>query len=132
MCPPSVAFWVHLLVRPRASFRPGLHVCGAVARRGGQGRPSRQPCRRLRHLQAAPCMRASKSSTYFTACSTFFLHFPCPSFFVRLGIPFLRSRPTRTGRRCAQGPSRSAVAQTSPHAPPFPGRIFTAPSTPAC
>jgi hypothetical protein len=35
-------------------------------------------------------MGPSKSSTYFTAFSTSFLH---PSFFVRLGIPFLRPDP---------------------------------------
>src|SRR5450432_4054457 len=76
------------------------------------------------------------------------LNFLHPSFFVRLGIPFLSQlpssqflcstwnpvsspRPTRVEGRRAQGLSRSAVAPPWPHAPSFPGRALTAPSTAA-
>ena len=57
----------------------------------------------------------------------YFLH---SSFFVRLGIPFLRPDPPCWGRR-AQGLSRSAVALPWPHAPSFPGRALTGTSTAA-
>ena len=50
-CPP---FLDHLLVRPRASFRPGLHVLEAVVSSGSQGRPSCRRCKVHRRLEAAP------------------------------------------------------------------------------
>jgi putative transposase len=50
----SSCFLAHLLVRPRSSFRPGLHFALATARSGGQGRPA--GCRRdlAWRFQAAP------------------------------------------------------------------------------
>jgi hypothetical protein len=61
------------------------------------------PILRLRGGARRTCMGPSKSSTYFTAFSTSFLH---PSFFVRLGIPFLRPDPhvlDADARRGCQG-----------------------------
>jgi hypothetical protein len=43
-CPP---LWGNLLVRPRASFRPGLHDAEAVVSSGCQGRPARWRCNLL-------------------------------------------------------------------------------------
>jgi hypothetical protein len=61
------------------------------------------------------CMGPSKSSTYFTAFSTSFLH---PSFFVRLGIPFLRPDPhvlDAGARRSCQGwPSHQSFRMLRP------------------
>ena len=60
-----------------------------------------------------PCMGLLKSSIYFTPFSTSFLH---SSFFVRLGIPFLRPDP-RALRSTRAGPvkvgRRSALAARS-------------------
>ena len=50
-CPPLL---VDLLVRPRASSRPGLHVADAVVSSGCQGRPARRRFDLLRRFQAAP------------------------------------------------------------------------------
>ena len=49
-CPP---LWGNLLVRPRASFRPGLHISDAVVSSGCQGRPARQRCGLPQCFQAA-------------------------------------------------------------------------------
>jgi hypothetical protein len=55
-------------------------------------------------------------------CSTFFF----PSFFIPVSLfdlkPVSSPRPTHRGSRRAQGLSRSAVALTWSHTPPFPGR----------
>ena len=103
-------------------FHPGPHDGSAVARSGGQGRPRLGAARR-----ACPCMGLSKSSTYFTAFSTSFI----PVSLFDLAARFFA--PTHTyGRRRAQGLSRPAVAlPLLPHAPSFPGRALTAPSTAA-
>jgi hypothetical protein len=54
-----------------------------------------------------------------------------PNFFARLESPFLHPDPA-TSKRCrAQGLSRLAAAQISPHAPAMPGHTLTAPSTAA-
>src|SRR5207237_6013606 len=71
--------------------------------------PLPQPC----PTSSRTCMGLSKSSTYFTAFSTSFLH---PSFFVRLGIPFLRPdphvlEPARAG--AVKAGRRSVVASCS-------------------
>src|SRR5438309_7443760 len=50
-CPP---LWGNLLVRPRASFRPGLHISDAVVSSGCQGWPARQRCGLPQCFQAAP------------------------------------------------------------------------------
>jgi hypothetical protein len=50
-CPP---LWGNLLVWPRASFRPGLHISDAVVSSGFQGRPARQRCGSPQCFQAAP------------------------------------------------------------------------------
>jgi hypothetical protein len=50
-CPP---LWGNLLVRPRASFRPGLYMSDAVVSSGCQGRPARQRCGLPQCFQAAP------------------------------------------------------------------------------
>src|SRR6185503_952000 len=53
------------------------------------------------------------------------------NFFARLESPFLHPDPA-TSKRCrAQGLSRLAAAQISPHAPAMPGHTLTAPSTAA-
>src|SRR6266496_4133387 len=41
-------------------LRPGLQNVDRVARRGGQGRPSRWACGGLRRCQAAPCPRRAR------------------------------------------------------------------------
>src|ERR1700693_1853599 len=73
-------------------------------------------------------MGASKSSTYFTHSLP-----PLPSyqFLCSTWNPVSSPRPTRVGGRRAQGLSRSAVALAWRHAPSFPGRALTAPSTAA-
>ena len=50
-CPP---LWGNLLVWPRASFRPGLHISDAVVSSGCQGRPARRRCGLQQRFQAAP------------------------------------------------------------------------------
>jgi putative transposase len=47
-------FGLHLLVRPRSSFRPGLHLARAAERSGGQGRPAGCRYGLARRFQAAP------------------------------------------------------------------------------
>src|ERR1700680_2565944 len=48
-------------VRAKGPFlRPGLQNVDRVARRGGQGRPSRLACGWLRRWQAAPCGRRAR------------------------------------------------------------------------
>jgi hypothetical protein len=47
-------FGGYLLVRPRSSFRPGLHLALTAARSGGQGRPAGCRCGLARRFQAAP------------------------------------------------------------------------------
>ena len=59
------------------------------------------------------------------------LHFLHSSFFVRLGIPFFAPTHTRVAADAHRGLSRSAVALPWPHAPSFPGRALTGPSTAA-
>jgi hypothetical protein len=57
------------------------------------------------------------------------LHFLHSSFFVRLGIPFLRPRPTHVLRPTRTGPVKVGRRSAWPHAPSFPGRALTGPST---
>jgi Protein of unknown function (DUF3489) len=60
------------------------------------------------------------------------LHFlPSSQFLCSTWNPVSSPRPTCVGRRRAQGRSRPAVALAWPHAPLFPGRALTAPSTAA-
>jgi hypothetical protein len=110
------------------SSRP-LRVSRA-ARRGRQGWPSRRPCLSLRCCQATPCMRPFKSSDISQHSSlSSFLH---PSFFVRLGIPFLRPDPhvleVDARRGCQGRPSlcsglRSIVSRPSLDSPEHVGTL---------
>jgi pyruvate/2-oxoglutarate dehydrogenase complex dihydrolipoamide acyltransferase (E2) component len=68
--------------------------------------------------------------------ATYFTHSPLPllpsyQFLCSTWNPVSSPRPTRVGGRRAQGLSRSAVALAWRHAPAFPGRALTAPSTAA-
>ena len=90
-------------------LRPGPQNVDRVARRGGQGRPSRMACGWLRRCQAAPCMRPFKSSPISQHSSLSSSQFLCSTW-----NPVSSPRPIRVGRRRAQGLSGPAVAPRWP------------------